>query len=76
MERGEFKVQTPLLDMRVRRLERSMARQTGGLVFAALLVSGAILRGTDPGLGNLLMGGSVLALAWVMLAGRSRHSRA
>jgi predicted unusual protein kinase regulating ubiquinone biosynthesis (AarF/ABC1/UbiB family) len=75
MERGEFKVQTPLLDMRVRRLERSTDRQTVGLVFAALLVSGSILHGNDPGLANVLMIGSALALARIILSGRARHPR-
>lgn len=73
MERGEFSVQTPMLDLRIRRLERSVGRITSGLVFAALLIAGAILYGTDPGFGRLLMGASVLPLVGVMLGGRGRH---
>lgn len=73
MERGEFGVQTPMLDLRIRRLERSVGRITGGLVFSALLISGAILHGSDPGLGRLLMGASVLPLLWVLVTGRRRH---
>lgn len=73
MERGEFSVQTPMLDLRIRRLERSVGRITGGLVFAALLVAGAILYGTEPGFGKLLMGASLLPLVATMLGGRGRH---
>ena len=73
MERGELNVQTPLLNMQVRRVTRSINRMTGGLVFAALLVAGAIVRGTDPELGRLLMGASALPLIWVVFGGRGGH---
>jgi len=73
MERGELSVQTPMLDLRVRRLERTVGRITGGLVFAALLIAGAILYGSDPGFGRLMMGASALPLLWVMMSGRGRH---
>jgi predicted unusual protein kinase regulating ubiquinone biosynthesis (AarF/ABC1/UbiB family) len=73
MERGDFSVQTPLLNLQVRRLERSVSRITGALVFAALLIAGAILHATDPGLGRLLIGASALALVWLMVSGRGRH---
>jgi hypothetical protein len=73
MERGEFSVQTPMLDLRIRRLERSVGRITGGIVFAGLLIAGAVVYGTDAEFGKLLMGGSVLPLLWVMFAGRGRH---
>ena len=73
MERGEFSVQTPRLDMRVRRLERAASRVTLGLVFAGLLIAGAIVLGTDPTLGKLLMGASVLPLLGVMMGGRGGH---
>ena len=75
IERGELNVQTPLLDLRVRRLERSVNRIDGGLVFAALLVAGAILYAADPALAKVLMGASVLPLAWMMLGGRGHGPR-
>ena len=75
IERGELNVRTPLLDMQVRRLDRSVNRLSGGLVFAALLVAGAVTLGTDPVLGKWLMVGSVLPLLWMMLGGRGRHGR-
>jgi predicted unusual protein kinase regulating ubiquinone biosynthesis (AarF/ABC1/UbiB family) len=73
MERGEFTVQTPMLDMRVRSLERSARRIAYGIVFAALLIAGAVLHGGDPGLGNALMGVSVLPLIALMMGGGPRH---
>ena len=73
IERGELNVQTPLLDLRVRRLERSVGRLNGGLVFAALLVAGAVLYRTDPGFGKWLMGGAAVVLLWMMVSGRGRH---
>jgi predicted unusual protein kinase regulating ubiquinone biosynthesis (AarF/ABC1/UbiB family) len=73
MERGDLNVQTPLLTMQVRRLERSVNRISGGLAFAALLIAGAVVFGTDPAFGKLLMGASALPLVWMVAAGRARH---
>jgi predicted unusual protein kinase regulating ubiquinone biosynthesis (AarF/ABC1/UbiB family) len=73
VERGELSVQTPMLELRIRRLERSVGRIATGLVFAALLIAGAIVRAGDPGLGNLLMGASVLPLLALLMGGRGRH---
>ena len=75
LERGELNVGTPVLDMRVRQLERSVGRVNTGLVFAALLIAGAVVYRTDPGFGKLLMGGSVLPLVWMMAGGRGGHRR-
>lgn len=71
-ERGELSVATPSLDLRVRRLERSLARTNGVLVFGAVLLSGAVLSASDPGLGRILMGLSLIPLAWVVF-GRRGH---
>jgi predicted unusual protein kinase regulating ubiquinone biosynthesis (AarF/ABC1/UbiB family) len=73
MERGDLNVQTPLLTMQVRRLDRSVNRIVTGLIFAALLVAGAIVYGSGPGLGRVLMIASGLPLLWLMLSGRGRH---
>jgi predicted unusual protein kinase regulating ubiquinone biosynthesis (AarF/ABC1/UbiB family) len=73
IEHGELSVQTPMLDLRIRRLERSVGRIVSGLVFAALLIAGAIVRAADPGLSNVLMGVSVLPLLATILGGRGRH---
>jgi predicted unusual protein kinase regulating ubiquinone biosynthesis (AarF/ABC1/UbiB family) len=73
MERGELSVQTPMLDLRIRRLERSVGRITSGLVFAGLIVAGAVVYSGDPGFGRVLMGASVLPLIGTMMGGRGRH---
>jgi len=73
MERGEFSVQTPLLDLRVRRLERSVGRATMALLFAALLIAGAILYPAEPTLAKVLMVASILPLLRVMMGGRGGH---
>lgn len=70
LERGELNVRNPDLDRRMVRLERSVNRVAGGIFFAALLISGAILYPADPGLARILIGGAVLPLAWGMFGGR------
>ena len=75
-EQGELTVATPQLTWQVRRLERTVARGQGVVVFAALLVAGALLDGTDPSLGRILMLLSVVPLAWALLtSGGGRRPR-
>ncbi len=73
IERGELNVQTPMLDLRIRRLQRSVGTITGGLVFSALLIAGAILYGPDPVAGRVMMGASALPLLWALMRGRGGH---
>jgi predicted unusual protein kinase regulating ubiquinone biosynthesis (AarF/ABC1/UbiB family) len=73
IERGELSVQSPMLDLQVRRLERTVGRMTSAVLFAALLVAGAILYSANADLAKWLMGASVLPLAGVMFSGRGRH---
>ena len=74
-ERGELTIQTPLLNLRVRTLERTLNRTNRLLVFAALLIAGAIVMATDITLGRWLMGGSIVPLLWAMAPRRRAHSR-
>jgi len=73
VERGELNVQTPMLDLRVRRLERSVNRVTMALVFAALLIAGAILYPAEPTLARVLMAASALPLLRALMGGRGGH---
>jgi predicted unusual protein kinase regulating ubiquinone biosynthesis (AarF/ABC1/UbiB family) len=73
IERGELSVQSPMLDLQVRRLERTVGRMTSAVLFAALLVAGAILYSANADLAKWLMGASVLPLAGVLFSGRGRH---
>ena len=69
MERGDLSVQTPLLNIRIRRLERSVSRVTGALIFSALLIAGAILYSAEPGYAKWLMVASAVPLLWLALLG-------
>lgn len=71
-ERGELSIRTPLLDIRMRRLERATNRGVYAVVFAALIVAGALLWTAEPVLAKILTGASVLPLLGVLFSGR-RH---
>ncbi|MGB5952686.1 MAG: AarF/ABC1/UbiB kinase family protein, partial [Ornithinimicrobium sp.] len=71
-ERGELKVTTPALSAQVRRLERSVSRMVYVVVFAALLVAGAVLTTPEPGLGRTLMLLSAVPLLMSLGGGRRR----
>ncbi|MBA4103815.1 MAG: ABC transporter, partial [Arthrobacter sp.] len=58
------------LERRIARLDRSTRRSASALVFAALLIAGAILRADDAVLGGILMAGSVVPLLHGLWAGR------
>lgn len=70
VERGELSVRTPMLDLRVRRLDRTLNKMTYAVIFAALLLAGALLWTSAPGLAQVLMWGSVLPLLAVLFGGR------
>ena len=69
-ERGEMAVRTPLLDLRVRRMERAMNRMVFVTMFAALLLASAMLWAAEPTLAKVLMGASVLPLIPVIFGNR------
>ncbi|MDZ4168149.1 MAG: AarF/UbiB family protein [Coriobacteriia bacterium] len=73
MERGEFSVQTPLLDLRMRRLDRSVGRVASALVFGALLIAGAVLYEVEPTLAKALMIVSVVPGLRALMGGRGGH---
>jgi len=73
IERGELNVQMPLVNIQISYLERSLNRLTGGIIFLALMVSGAILLNSNQLLAEFLFGASALALIYtVFFAGRHR----
>ena len=75
IERGDLSVQTPLLNLRVRRLEKSVSKVGTAVVFAALLIAGAILYSANGPFANVLMGASVLPLLKMMFTGRGHGPR-
>jgi hypothetical protein len=68
-ERGELRVATPALNAQMRRVERSVSRMMLIVVFAALIVAGAVLIASSPVVGSTLMILSLLPLAMALLGG-------
>lgn len=73
LERGDLSLQTPVLNRQIMYLEGSLNRLAGGVIFAALLIGGAILYGVDAWYGKILMGTALLPLAWILLFARGHR---
>ncbi|MCD5343708.1 AarF/UbiB family protein [Arthrobacter sp. AK04] len=70
LEEGSLAVANPRLERQIARLDRTNRRSASALVFAALLIAGAIVRADDAVLGGVLMAGSAVPLLHGMWAGR------
>ncbi len=71
LERGEIAVRVPRLSRQISRLEQTLRRMVGGVVFAALLMGGVQLHlAGQVNFGGILFAGAGLSLAWVILARR------
>jgi predicted unusual protein kinase regulating ubiquinone biosynthesis (AarF/ABC1/UbiB family) len=70
VEEGNLAVASPRLERQVARLDRTARRSASAVVFAALLVAGAMVRADDSALGNLLMAASVVPLLHGLWVGR------
>jgi predicted unusual protein kinase regulating ubiquinone biosynthesis (AarF/ABC1/UbiB family) len=67
IEKGKMAVQTPQLEAPIYRLQRSITRLTGGIIFAALLVGGIqVYLAGDIVVGGLLLIISGMVLLWVL----------
>jgi predicted unusual protein kinase regulating ubiquinone biosynthesis (AarF/ABC1/UbiB family) len=74
MDSGGLMVQSPQVTREVRTLGRSVDRLTGGVIFAAFLVSGVmLLNNGNCQLGGGLLGAAGATLLWVMFGGRGRN---
>ncbi|CAG0998699.1 aarF domain-containing kinase [Anaerolineales bacterium] len=74
VESGGLTVQSPQVSREVRALGRSVNRLTGGVIFAALLVSGVTLLNAGNGqLGGGLLGAAGATLLWVWFGERGRN---
>jgi len=73
IERGDLNVQSPMLEIRVRRLERSVGRIASAVVFAGLLIAGALLLPNEPTLAKLLMVVSAMPGLSALFGGRGGH---
>lgn len=69
VEDGRIAVRTPQVDRRLDRVERVGRRIISAVLFAALLIAGAVLRAEDAVFGTVMMIVSVVPLAHALLAG-------
>jgi predicted unusual protein kinase regulating ubiquinone biosynthesis (AarF/ABC1/UbiB family) len=72
IDRGELLLRVPVLEEQAARVELTLRRLTGGVIFAASLMSGIHL--ADIGhvqAARLLLGTAAVALGWVVLARRA-----
>jgi predicted unusual protein kinase regulating ubiquinone biosynthesis (AarF/ABC1/UbiB family) len=69
-EQGTLSVESPRLERRVARIERTARRIVSAVLFGGLLVAGAIVRADDVVFGTVLMCLSVLPLLHALLSGR------
>ncbi len=74
IESGGLVVQTPQVTREIRTLGRTVDRLTGGIIFAAFLVSGVtLINSGNSQLGGGLLGAAFATLLWVIFGGRSRN---
>jgi len=74
IERGDISVNVPDLADRVERLEGTVRQMMGGVVFAAMLLGGVqLMLANQAVFGETLLGGSALALIWMVAGGRRRR---
>lgn len=73
IEDGSLSVSTPRLERQVVLLNRIAQRAASALVFAALLIAGALVRANDSVLGNVLMIASAFPLLQGLWLGRRRR---
>jgi hypothetical protein len=70
-ETGGFLVRSPQVTRDLERLGRSIDHLTGGVIFAALLFSGAQLYNAgNEALGTVLLTGAAITLLWVLFGPR------
>ncbi|WP_194410803.1 ABC1 kinase family protein [Microbacterium cremeum] len=69
IEEGRVSVEAPRVDARLRVLERLGRRVVSAVLFAGLLVAGAVLRPDEPMFGTVLMALSVIPLLHALFAG-------
>lgn len=69
-ESGDLAVRAPRTERELRRIERGVRRIVAAVIFAALFLGGILLRWTDPGWGNALLGFSALPFLMAVLGSR------
>ncbi|WP_235452687.1 AarF/ABC1/UbiB kinase family protein [Frigoribacterium sp. Leaf8] len=72
LEDGTLEVGSPRIERQLTRIERTARRVVSAVLFAALLIAGAVLRSGDDVVGTVLMATSAVPLLHALLAGRGR----
>lgn len=73
LDRGQLKVQAPQITRELARLELTLRRLLGGVVFAGLMVSGTQLYlAGQRSLGDILVAGAGLVVLWILFSARPR----
>lgn len=75
VENGQLTVDLSRMETRMNRIERLARRVISAVLFAALLIAGAVLRAQDFMFGSVLMAASVVPLVYVVFAGFRRPGR-
>ncbi|WP_255364222.1 AarF/ABC1/UbiB kinase family protein [Frigoribacterium sp. MCBA15_019] len=72
LEDGTLEVGSPRIERQLTRIERTARRVVSAVLFAALLIAGAVLRSGDDVVGTVLMVTSAVPLLHALVAGRGR----
>jgi len=73
LERGDLAVRAPEINQQVVQLERAVRRLADAVIFSALLVGGLqVWMNGQTLLGEILLGGALLSILWILLFGRRR----
>ncbi|MFE4197425.1 ABC1 kinase family protein [Paenarthrobacter sp. NPDC056912] len=72
LEEGSLHVSNPRVERQLARLIRTAQRAVSAIIFAALLISGSVVRPDDPVLGNVLMIVSAVPLLYGLWSGGRR----
>nr|WP_249408008.1 AarF/UbiB family protein [Frigoribacterium sp. CFBP 8759] len=72
LEDSTLEVGSPRIERQLTRIERTARRVVSAVLFAALLIAGAVLRSGDDVVGTVLMATSAVPLLHALLAGRGR----
>ncbi|KIU01862.1 MULTISPECIES: ABC1 kinase family protein [unclassified Frigoribacterium] len=72
LEDGTLEVGSPRIERQLTRIERTARRVVSAVLFAALLIAGAVLRDGDDVVGTVLMVTSAVPLLHALVAGRGR----
>jgi predicted unusual protein kinase regulating ubiquinone biosynthesis (AarF/ABC1/UbiB family) len=72
LEDGTLEVGSPRIERQLTRIERTARRVVSAVLFAGLLIAGAVLRSGDDVVGTVLMVTSAVPLLHALLAGRGR----